>query len=391
MTSDEPEVACCPFYSLSRLWANLRRFLCGFGLFESNRSRIATSKSATNPVSGRKAGRSPTAPHVFYTHNQLRLGFAAEQSIPFLVQFKANLQSPDRLILLAVSATSGHLLAKYNHFWISLLVVLFAGACYRTGRRLQKRGRLQNCLRFLNSSSDGRRAFLARIGAPSVQKLTQERAEWLNDLLSKCWPFINSLLQNKLDRRQPDLLGDVFGAGHGLWLERFTLGDRPPAVCYISAEPAGPACPDELTVELKVLYAGNCVLTLSRRTALCFAVRAGVRDVSLRANARLRLRPLLTHPPFIGGCAFSLLDRPALDYEGVQLANLADNRLIKSLLVAQVGKLLLEPNALFLPFTVHPELTRRLKAPQPIGLCVFQVIEADNLQLADRFNPFLNK
>lgn len=382
MTTEDSDERCWPGRILSDFWAQVANCLCLTQTTESD-----ASKGLQEP---KGSGIGGLIPHIFYTRNQTRLGFDAEQSVPYTIRFNMHLQAPDRLILLAIIATAGHLLGKYNCVCISLFLVLFSAVCYRAGRRLQKRYFLQNCLRCLTNSDDARHAFLARIGAPTVQKLPQERAEWLNDLLSKCWPFINSLLQNQLDRRQPDLLSDMLGAGHGVWLERFTLGDRPPAVCYIHSEPVV-ASPDELTIELKVLYAGNCVLTLSRRTALLFKVRAGVRDVSLRANARLRLRPLISYPPFIGGCAFTLLDRPALDYEGVQLANLADNRLIKSLLVAQVGKLLLEPNALYFPFTVHPELLRRLKAPHPLGLCVFQVIEAENLQLAGRTNAFLSK
>ena len=118
---------------------------------------------------------------------------------------------------------------------------------------------------------------------------------------------------------------------------------------------------------------------------MMFHVKAGVKDIYLRANARLRLRPLLNTSPYVGGYAFSLLERPILDYEGLNLANLADNKLIKNFLINQISQVLVDPNQLYFALSTEPEVVRRLKAPFPIGLCVFQVIEAENLPAFD--NP----
>lgn len=138
-----------------------------------------------------------------------------------------------------------------------------------------------------------------------------------------------------------------------------------------------------------MLYSGNCLLSFSKQTLLFFRMNAGVKDIYFRCNARLTLRPLMNYAPYFGGYSFHLLDKPIVDYEGINFANLADNQLFKSYLVNQIAARVVIPNYIYFNMFDEEEVIRKIKQPIPIGLCFLQIIEAENLPMIDQRAFFL--
>ena len=160
-------------------------------------------------------------------------------------------------------------------------------------------------------------------------------------------------------------------------------GDRPPVISSIAVNKQG-CRNDELVIDMKLLYSGNCLLSFSKQTLIFFRMNAGVKDIYFRCNARLFLRPLMDCSPYFGGYSFHLLDKPIVDYEGINFANLADNQLFKNYLVNQIAARIVIPNCIYFNMFDEEEVIRKIKQPIPIGFCFLQIIEAENLPIIDQ-------
>ena len=88
--------------------------------------------------------------------------------------------------------------------------------------------------------------------------------------------------------------------------------------------------------------------------------------------------------PYFGGYSFHLLDKPIVDYEGINFANLADNQLFKNYLVNQIAAHIVIPICIYFNMFDEEEVIRKIKQPIPIGFCFLQIIEAENLPIIDQ-------
>lgn len=73
-------------------------------------------------------------------------------------------------------------------------------------------------------------------------------------------------------------------------------------------------------------------------------MKIGLKDIYFQADARITLRPVLSKPPFVGGLIVTLKRPPLVDFEGFNLGSLADNRIIKNVIMTVISGMLVEPN-----------------------------------------------
>ena len=306
----------------------------------------------------------------------------------FKVSFKEHLFQKlydlDMWIVL-VGSFSSTLLISFNWQIIAIsLFIAFLSIYFQFSRR-QRIKAIDHCTEMLTKDPDSLKNFLATISAPqnlNVGRTGDTPCEWINDIMAKFWPNINSIAQEQIDKRGFSKSGLELGNGYMIYFERFTLGDKPPALTSIHVRQTGHR-KDEIVMILKLIYFGNCLILFHYKTKLLFKAKAGVKDIYFRGNAVVVLRPLLESLPFIGGVSICLQDIPLIDYDGINLANIADNRLFKNFLINQLKSLVVSPNKIYINILKDRNITRELKFPQPIGMIFLHIIEAEDLPVMD--------
>ena len=186
------------------------------------------SNALRNQWAGQHFLTHPLPPRITYVLNEEQLSFSAEQRIPFSIRFRHELSQCQRLVYLALIALVGLLVAKQR--WLSAFALFsMASFVYRQNRLKTRNRDIRRCFRLLMNNPDSLAAFQKRIGAPTMlrqrsEQMWEERADWLNDLVIKFWPYVNSLIQNEIDKQKLSEVGFVISNGHVIHFERFTLG-----------------------------------------------------------------------------------------------------------------------------------------------------------------------
>lgn len=275
----------------------------------------------------------------------------------------------------------------FSSFLSFLIAVVYCGI-HGYMKRGEKEERMRRCQEYLDKSDEGKKQFLNRINLTHLlQKLNKgnknegssssssSSCEWLNELISQFWPFLNQLVQKEIDQRGFSLKGaGIEAAGSKIKFDRLTLGDRAPSISHITLVEGG-SRDDEIVIDCLLLYYGNCLISFSRRALRIFEMKIGLKDIYFQADARITLRPVLNKPPFVGGLIVTLKRPPLVDFEGFNLGSLADNRIIKNVIKTVISRMLVEPNKISVSFMKEKNMKRSTVFPAPKGLCYFEVIE----------------
>ena len=296
-----------------------------------------------------------------------------------LVVFE-ELKDPLPWIVITLSSLIG-LFASYDHLLtgLFLLTLLIYTAVERSKKEFNNE--IENYLNELTTDPEGLKNFLKQINCPQdVKKCldNSETVDWANDIIAQLWPFINLNIQKAIDRKNFSKSGFELTSGERIFFQRITLGDQPPILAGIEVK-SGSNRADEIVLDLKTIYCGNACLSFSKTSVKLLKLKAGIKEIYFRANGRLILRPLLDFPPYIGGVSFCLLDKPLIDYDIFNLTNVVDRRLFKKFLINLISNCIVSPNEVYFNFTQKLDVIKGLKFRIPIGLCYFQIIEAENL------------
>ena len=305
-------------------------------------------------------------------------------NISFMEHFWQKFSDSD-LWRLIIGTFFSALFVGYDWHLIAILSFLVLMTTYSQMKSREKTNAIEYCSRVLSEDPDRLKQFLATISAPkNLSNSTSGEAscEWVNDIMAKFWPHINSIAQQQIDKKGFSKKGLDVGNGHKIYFERFTLGDKPPALTSVHVRRTGHR-KDEITIILKLIYFGNCLILFSYKTKLFLKAKAGVKDVYFRGTAVVVLRPLMEAPPFVGGLSVCLSDVPLIDYNGLNLANIADNKMFKKFLSNILRDYLVTPNKIYISLLNNANIKRELKYPVPIGLCFVDIIEAEGLPAMD--------
>ncbi|XP_054157813.1 uncharacterized protein LOC128956157 [Oppia nitens] len=353
---------------------------------ESKNQKIQTNSGKTGEI---KTTKKPTKYYDAVTDmraidaNEKILFIKSSFNIAFKDHFIQKFTDRD-LWRLFIGSFGCALFVGYNWTLMAIITFISLLGSYIQRQTYERTEAYEYCRQELIKDPERLHSFLMSITSPNetnIGRANDQPCEWINDILSKFWPNINSIVQSQIDNQG---FGEksVELSGNNMYFERFTLGDKPPVLSSIHVRKSGHR-KDEIVVIVRLVYFGNCLVLFSYRTTLGLKAKAGVKDVFFRGNAVIVLRPLLEVPPFIGGISVCLQDIPIIEYDGLNLANIADNKLFKRVLLNIISSYLVSPNKIFVPLIDNVNIKRELKYPQPIGLCFVEIIEAEDLPQMD--------
>ncbi|KAK9102066.1 hypothetical protein Sjap_019320 [Stephania japonica] len=140
----------------------------------------------------------------------------------------------------------------------------------------------------------------------------REKLNWLNEHLSKIWPYVDeavselvrSSLEPILEQYRPVILSS-------LKFKKFTLGTVAPqftGVCIIEDEEPG------ISMELDMQWDGNPSIILDINTRLGVALPIQVKNIGFTGVFRLIFKPLVDELPCFGAISYSLREKKNLDF-----------------------------------------------------------------------------
>lgn len=161
--------------------------------------------------------------------------------------------------------------------------------------------------------------FLARLGdVPSwVFFADWERAEWLNTIIQRIWPYLAKFVTEFIQKEFADVLRKQ--AALSIELCKVSMGDEPLRIGSIKSYNVPSMARDEAIVDVEVLYCGDAEFTVSVK-----GIKVGVANLRLRGTIRATLKPLLSDLPFVGCVTVAFVNRPELDFDLTEAADIAD-------------------------------------------------------------------
>lgn len=134
-----------------------------------------------------------------------------------------------------------------------------------------------------------------------------ERVEFLNKGIKQIWPYLN-LFANKFirDILLPNLKTYLPDTLQSLRFETVDLGTIPLRIGSIKCHNTSRT---EIIYDLQIIYAGNASFKLKFLKFL-----AGIKDIQLFGNLRVKLYPLTSQIPLFGAVSFTFLNSPKLDF-----------------------------------------------------------------------------
>lgn len=211
----------------------------------------------------------------------------------------------------------------------------------------------------------------ARVFFPDV-----ERAEWLNKMLVQLWPYINDMVIKILKEQvEPEIQKNVPGFLSSIHFKEISLGEVPPRIGGIKTYTHN-VDRNEIIMDIDLIYAGDSDFELSVK-----GISVGIEDLQLRGSLRVILRPLIPAAPLVGGVSVFFLNRPDIDFDLTNLANILDipglSDIIRGVIDDVVAGFVVLPNRITVPLTdIDPY---ELKYPMPDGLLRIEVLEAKDL------------
>ena len=247
--------------------------------------------------------------------------------------------------------------------------------------------RISAIVRHLEADQEDLRNFLIQCKAGHLTlKLQGDRTgaaniRWLNLLLAKLWPLSEIEVVELLDQMGISRRGQGFQvAGFKVFVDHFSLGNRPPAVAHIDVGDKRHTNRDEIRIDLRLAYNGNCRFTFSHPITGLHGLKVGLKDVHFDGDVRVVLRPLINDVPLVGGIVFSFVKTPVIDFNGVSLLNVIDNRLVKNSIETIVTGLMVQPNKLYITMTENKEMQRKIILPDLMGVTYVHVMRCRSLK-----------
>ena len=201
-----------------------------------------------------------------------------------------------------------------------------------------------------------------------------QRAEWLNLLIARLWPYFGKCLENHLKElaKQPSFVQKLQSHSvKSIHFPRISVGTIPPRIGGIGFHQSTHR--DEVILDIDVNYAGD----MSIQIEIHFInENLPVLPVSISnltfapTKSRLHLKPLLKVTPFFGAVYLSFLEVPEVDFDfdcgaGGLLANAMEfpgvSLLLRHIIRDHVQKSLVYPKYIPLPLIDEDELAELLE------------------------------
>ncbi|OAF69827.1 hypothetical protein A3Q56_02422 [Intoshia linei] len=212
-----------------------------------------------------------------------------------------------------------------------------------------------------------------------------ERAEWLNNIISKVWfnaeTFMEQMFRNNLEKKinasLPNLLKPFY-------FDDINFGTMKPRVDGIKMYTKN-INSNQIMMDVAFNYHTDVLIQMYVRNILI-----GIQNFQIQGIIRIILYPLINNPPFIDNVSFFFINEPNINFTLTNTAHLLNVAIIKNIIDKIVSdklkSTLVMPNQLVIPLSKNSNKTRnRLLNPQ--GLIKIEIKHAKNLKAAD-FNLF---
>ncbi|XWS27063.1 hypothetical protein CRYUN_Cryun26dG0084300 [Craigia yunnanensis] len=159
---------------------------------------------------------------------------------------------------------------------------------------------------------DSRTILPAQFYPPWVVFSQRQKLTWLNQHLTKIWPFVNEAasdliktsVEPMLEQYRPTILSS-------LKFSKFTLGTVAPQFTGVCIVEDGA---DSVTMEMEMQWDANSSIILDIKTYVGVSLPVQVKDIGFTGVFRLIFKPLVNEFPCFGAVSFSLRKKKKLDF-----------------------------------------------------------------------------
>lgn len=217
-----------------------------------------------------------------------------------------------------------------------------------------------------------------------------ERAEWLNSILQKLWPFISSGVEKMVKEKvQPILDKNATRVVPSLRFTTINLGSVAPRIISVKTYPSNDVACVRMDMELKWSSDMEVVLQVGKTPPL--DVELG--DTQFSAIVRIELKPLINKLPGFGAINLTCMKAPHVDFSvkvgAVDVLNVGPSEMsigtyVRNLIRNIVCNMMLYPKSICIPLMEDKAMVDELQTPvAPKGLLHLNIISAKRLKAAD--------
>ena len=217
-----------------------------------------------------------------------------------------------------------------------------------------------------------------------------ERAEWINTILQKLWPFISSGVEKVVKEKvQPILDNSTTRVVPSLEFTTISLGSVAPRIISVRTYPSNDVACVRMDMELKWASDMEVVLQVGKTPPL--DIELG--DIQFSAVLRIELKPLINKLPGFGAINITCMKAPHFDFAvkvgsvdvlNVGPADLSIGAYVRNMIRNIVCNMMLFPKSVCIPLMDDKAMVDELQLPAtPKGLLHLNVISGKKLKAAD--------
>ncbi|KAL3315239.1 Extended synaptotagmin-1, partial [Cichlidogyrus casuarinus] len=209
-----------------------------------------------------------------------------------------------------------------------------------------------------------------------------ERAEWVNRILKRMWPYICNYVTNILiESVQPSVENSLPAALKPFSFTKIDLGDTPPRIGGVKVYESESIKRNEIVMDVDLLLYSD-----ARIRVQCGKVVAGVKEFELRGTLRIVMKPLVPKIPFAGACTVCFLDNPDINFLLTDMGNIMTipglQQTLMSAVKDVVASMMVIPNRVPVQLVSDLEL-KQIRFPPPHGVIRVNVISGRDLKSSD--------
>ncbi|XP_071155273.1 extended synaptotagmin-2-like isoform X2 [Mytilus edulis] len=266
---------------------------------------------------------------------------------------------------------------KFSPSWLLLGLVLYLWK----ERHVKQRHRRMKMMQQI--AENEKEVILATVeDLPSwVHFPDRERAEWFNQIIDQVWPFIGDYVRDLLMTSIQEKIQTSHAQAASFKFLKIDLGDIPPRIGSIKVNTKN-VKRDEIYMDIDLMYGSDADIEMRIK-----GMTMGIKDLHVRGELRVIMRPLISRMPLFGGISVFFLNNPTLDFNLTGIANAIDmpglSDMVDTIIQEQIAALMVLPNRIDVPMVQDLASLARLKYPLPDGVLRIHVVGAKELIKAD--------
>ncbi|KER31423.1 hypothetical protein T265_02335 [Opisthorchis viverrini] len=210
-----------------------------------------------------------------------------------------------------------------------------------------------------------------------------ERAEWLNKVIKRLWPYICDYATDLIRQTvAPAVSAQLPSALLPFDFLTLDLGDTPPRIGGVKVYMEESIRRDEVVLDLDLMLYSDARIRVQLGN-----VKAGVKEFELRGTMRVVMKPLVPKVPFAGAVTVCFLDSPYIHFALTDIGNILSlpglQQTLNTVIRNVVDELIVLPNRLPVQLLDNVDI-QRLKYPMPQGVLRVNVIGARRLKIGDK-------